>query len=67
MTLETGSLRRLVHSHIEISQHIGWLKMYAESMTAENWKDMRDRILHQTNELSSRLGLPPNGENGDGK
>ncbi len=38
-----------------VSQHLGWLKMYADGMTAENWRDMRDRIARQLVELSAEL------------
>lgn len=38
-------------------QHLGWLKLYAETMKAENWRDMKGRIEHQLSELERHLGL----------
>lgn len=39
----------------EISQHIGWLKMYAAEMSPDNWRDMKDRIERQVYELSDAI------------
>lgn len=39
----------------ETKAHIGWLKVYAEKMTAENWRDMRDRIQRQLTMLQQAL------------
>ena len=36
-------------------QHLGWIKMYAETMTAENWLDMQLRIERQVEELADHL------------
>ena len=36
-----------------ISQQIGWLKMYAEGMTADNWADMKARMSVQLDMLSA--------------
>ena len=41
-----------------ISQHIGWLKQYILSMTADNWIDMRLRAERQLEELSSAISRP---------
>jgi hypothetical protein len=38
-----------------IRQHVGWIKIYLQTMTAENWKDTRDRIQAQSNELAKLL------------
>lgn len=38
-----------------IDQDIGWLKMYAGSMRAENWKDMRNAIENQTDQLVKEI------------
>lgn len=39
----------------EIQQHIGWLKMYVEGMSPENWRDMRLRCERQIEQLSAAM------------
>lgn len=36
-----------------VEQHIGWLRLYLESMTADNWQDNKARGLRQLAELST--------------
>lgn len=36
-----------------VEQHIGWLKLYLESMTVDNWQDNKARGLRQLAELST--------------
>jgi len=39
----------------EVRQHVGWLKVFIDGMTAENWRDMRLRCARQLAELSAAL------------
>ena len=38
-----------------VAQHIGWLKQFVTGMTADNWRDMRERCERQLNELSDTI------------
>lgn len=42
-----------------LSQHVGWIKLYAEGMTIDNWRDQKTRILRQAGELSTALTAQP--------
>lgn len=43
----------------EVQQHLGWLKMYIEGMTPENWRDMRDHADRQLKQLIAALNAEP--------
>lgn len=40
---------------LEVAQHFGWLKMYLDGMTPENWRDMKDRIENQMRSLIASM------------
>lgn len=51
--IDDGGLRDEVEKQsLVVRQHIGWLKMFAEAMTANNWRDTQDRISAQLAGLS---------------
>lgn len=56
--------KEVVETRYIISQHIGWLKMYALDMTPKNWRDMRDRSIQQLDELSSLIATLPRSQSG---
>ena len=35
-----------------VRQHVGWMKIYVHLMTEDTWRDMRDRIQSQLNDVS---------------
>jgi hypothetical protein len=39
----------------EVDQHIGWLKMYLDSMSERNWRDMRLYADRQLGRLEATL------------
>ncbi|HEY1980715.1 MAG TPA: hypothetical protein VGH13_11560 [Xanthobacteraceae bacterium] len=41
----------------EVQQHIGWIKLYVEGMTVDNWRDMKLRAERQLEKLSDAVSL----------
>lgn len=42
-----------------IRAHIGWLKIYTAMLSAENWRNMQDRLRSQLTELAGIVGIDP--------
>lgn len=40
---------------MEMGQHIAWLRSYLSLMTADNWRDMKERCEYQIDMLSGTL------------
>lgn len=43
-----------------VGQHIGWLRMYLQTMTEKNWADMRTRCQRQLDQLQADLAPEAN-------
>lgn len=40
-----------------VQQHLAWMRLYVEEMTEADWKDMRDRMARQLDEIKTDLAI----------
>lgn len=41
----------------EVRQHLAWLRLYADTISETNWRDMQVRITRQVDRLANALEL----------